>query len=250
MDAGEILAAREHRAFPLPEAPWVMRQEWHDLMFAHWSVPVAGMRDLVPPKLELDLWQGQAYLAVTPFVLRGMRPRGLPAVPGLSDFPELNVRTYVKHRGIGGVFFFSLDAANFSAVLGARAGYRLPYFYAEMKASRSGEKIDYSSRRKDVAQPPTFSARYAPSGPELAWQPPQSSLERFLTERYCLFTARRGRVFKTDIHHLPWPLQPAQANIRQNTMAQGLGISLEREPELLHFSRALEVLVWWPQRME
>src|SRR5215475_2042377 len=133
MTAQEILNEQAHRPFPLPDKPWAMRQEWHDLLFAHWALDPAVLRRLVPQHLNLDLWRGQAYIAVTPFVIRRLRPRGMPAMPVISRFPEVNVRTYVEFGGMPGVFFFSLDAANLSAVLAARTMYRLPYYHAQMR---------------------------------------------------------------------------------------------------------------------
>ena len=106
----------EHRPWPLPSGPWVMKQIWHDLVFAHWPVANDALRGLVPQGLTLDTWGGQSWVAVTPFRMSGVRAPGLPALPGLSRFPELNVRTYVTYGGKPGVYFFSLDAANLPAV--------------------------------------------------------------------------------------------------------------------------------------
>src|SRR5690348_6294645 len=127
-----LLKHVDHRTAPMPRAPWVMVQHWHDLLFAHWALPPELMRPLVPKELTLDLYYGQAYVAVTPFWMSGVRPRFMPAVAGVSTFPELNVRTYVRYDNIPGVYFFSLDAGSRLAVQGARWGYGLPYFFSEM----------------------------------------------------------------------------------------------------------------------
>jgi uncharacterized protein YqjF (DUF2071 family) len=240
-DNDEILRQTAHRPFPLAEGPWLMQQEWHDLLFAHWRVDAAHLRQLVPPPLELDLYDGEAWVAITPMYISGLAVRGLPALPVLSHFLELNVRTYVRFGGIPGVFFFSLDAENFSAVLGASAGYLLPYLHADMAARRS-EHIDFRSARKHRGFTAEFDATYFPTGEP---QPPQDGTrEHFLTNRYCLYTVGRGgRVFRGHIHHAPWPLQAAEAEIRRNTMAQAAGITLGEGP-LLHFSRYIKVLVW------
>ena len=222
-----------------------MMQRWHDLLFAHWALPAEQIRPLVPSQLELDLFQGKAYIAVAPFHMSGIRARFLLPVPGLSRFPELNVRTYVRYGNIPGVYFFSLDAASLPAVWGARLGYGLPYFHAEMSVSGS-EQIEYRSRRLQKPHPAEFSGRYWPiSGPR---QREKSSLEFFLTERYCLYAVRAGTVFRAYIHHLPWPLQDAEAEIQGNTMAKASGIELPDAKPLLHFSRFLEVLIWWPEK--
>jgi hypothetical protein len=222
-----------------------MVQTWYDLLFAHWPIAPAEMRALVPEPLELDLCQDQAWVAVTPFRIAGLRPRGLPPLPGSARFPELNVRTYVRHRGLPGVYFFSLDAGSRSAVLGARLAYGLPYFFSDMALVDAGDWIRYRSRR--VANPAAeFVGQYRPVGePRMA---PPGSIEHFLTERYCLYTVGvRGRVRRAHIHHVPWQLQRAEARIEKNTKAQAAGITLPGATPLLHFSGAMKVLVWWPE---
>ena len=251
MTADEILSARDHRPFPVPEKPWVMRQEWHDLLFAHWALDPDLIRPLVPAQLPLDLWQGQAYLAVAPFVVRDLRPRGMPSLWGISNFPEVNVRTYVTVEDKPGVYFFSLDAGNLSAVIGARVTYRLPYYPARMRIANTDGRFVYTSRRvarQNRPDNPELRITYSPCGDVLPWEPPSQSLERFLTERYCLYTVRTGRIFRANIHHAPWPLQPATAEIEKNTMTVPLNVALEGKP-LLHFSRFLDVLVWSPERV-
>lgn len=240
MKPEEILATASHRPIPLEPGSWIMRQTWNDLLFAHWPVVPREMRKLVPSQLELDLFEHQAWVAVTPFHMTGIRARGVPPVPGTSAFPELNVRTYVRYRDVPGVFFFSLDAGSLLAVFGARAFYSLPYFYATMRVSVSSREVTYSSSRsRGQAE---FRARYSGSCNQRPWQ--KESIEYFLTERYRLYTIRRSRVFYAGIHHLPWPLEDAQADIGLNTMAQAAGLALPAVLPLLHFSKKLEVLIW------
>jgi uncharacterized protein len=238
--ASEILKVTAHRPFPLPRGPWGMRQTWNDLLFAHWPLRPDYLRPFLPPALSLDLFDGSAWLAVTPFHMSDVRPRLTPALPWLSAFPELNVRTYVVHEGTPGVFFFSLDAARLLAVWAARYGYLLPYFHAHMRVGRSGEQIIYSSRR--LRTPAEFRARYGPIGP--IRQRTKGSLEHFLTERYCLFTVRGSQMYRGDIHHVPWPLQDADAEIEVNTMAKAAGVELAQTRSLLHFAKRLDVLIW------
>lgn len=243
-----LLRQTAHRPFPLPRASWIMVQQWHDLLFAHWALAPEHIRHLVPSELELDLFAGQAYVAVAPFQMSGIRARGLPPVPGLSRFPELNVRTYVRYRNVPGVYFFSLDAGNLLAVWGARAGYGLPYFHARMSVKSSAPQTEYSSRRLQNPRPAEFRGRYWPTSEPR--QRIKSSIEYFLTERYCLYVVRSGRVLRAVIHHLPWPLQEAEAEISVNTMAQAAGIELPDTKPLLHFSRFLKVLIWWPDKCD
>jgi len=235
-----LLKIVEHRPWPLPGGPWIMKQIWHDLLFAHWPIARDALRPLVPAQLELDSFEGQGWVGVIPFWMSGVRPRCVPAIPGLSRFAELNVRTYVRFGRTPGVYFFSLDAANRAAVWAARAFYHLPYFFANMRVEHSQEWIEYSCCR--VRSDAEFRGRYAAAGK--ATHPVSGSIEHFLTERYCLFTVYGNRVYRCDIHHPPWPLQQARAEIRHNTMAQASGISLPSTPPLLHYAARQEVLVW------
>ena len=255
-----------------------MVQKWHDLLFAHWPLPPDHIRPLIPRELELDLRDGRAWIGVIPFWMSGIRARATPAIPRLSTTPELNVRTYVIYRGIPGVYFWSLDCASRLAVWGARTFYHLPYFNASMSVQNAGERFSYRCTRQENSKvtqapqdspvgaaeslgahrsspaesagdyhesPAEFRATYRPISS--ARQREKTTLEHFLTERYCLYTVHRGKVLRAYIHHLPWPLQDAEAKIELNTMANTAGIHLPATPPLLHFSRDLEVLVWWPE---
>jgi uncharacterized protein len=244
-----ILLQRDHRPWPRPDAPWVMTQTWHDLLFAHWPIPPDVLRPRLPAEFEIDLFEGQAWVAVVPFRMSNVSPRGVPALPWLSRFPELNVRTYVRAGGRPGVYFFSLDAANPVAVHVARALAYLPYYRATMSAEEREGRIHYASRRSISKSRPThatFVAEYGPIGPPQHATP--GSLVHFLTERYCLHTLDRSRRPRyLEVHHPPWPLQPAAATISANTMAEAAGIELPQIPPLLHFVRRLDVVAWKPE---
>ena len=246
--AADILAQQEHRPWPLPDGAWFMFQSWRDLLFAHWPIPAADIEKLLPPGLALDRYGGEAWVTVAPFRMSGVRQRFTPAAPWISAFPELNVRTYVKSSSAKepkpGVFFFSLDAGNPLAVAMARRSYHLPYFRAQMACRLTDEGIRYSSRRTHRgAAEAEFRAVYRPTGPVYGAEP--GSLEQWLIERYCLYSVDRGgRVYRGEIHHRPWPLQPAEAEFERNWVAQAHGIFLpDREP-LLHFAKRLDVLAW------
>lgn len=216
-----------------------MQQTWNDLLFAHWPVPPEALRPLVPSVLALDSFEGQCWVAVTPFHMTGVRPRFVPPLRGFSAFPELNVRTYVSYGGKPGVFFFSLDAGSRLACWGARASYRLPYFYARMRVAERQGWIEYESVR---AQQARFCGRYRPTAPlELR---KRGTLEHWLTERYCLYTVIRNSVYRAEIHHEPWPLQDAAAELSVNSMAKAAGLDLPRIQPLAHFSKRLQVLIW------
>jgi uncharacterized protein YqjF (DUF2071 family) len=221
-----------------------MAMQWHDLLFMHWPVHPAVLRPYIPPTLELETFDGAAWLGVTPFRMEGARPRLLPPLPWLSSFPELNVRTYVRAEGKPGVWFFSLDAANPLAVRGARYLFHLPYYDAEMISHSCGGEVRYTSRRSHrVGAPAAFAARYRPTGS--VYHAAVGTLDYWLTERYCLYAAnRQGRVWRGDIHHAPWPLQPAEAEVERNTMAEQLRLMLPKREPLLHFAKRLDVVAW------
>lgn len=247
--ARAILRQQAHRPWPLPKGPWALRQTWGKLLFAHWPVEPEALRPLLPAALELETWEGEAWVGVVPFRMSGVRPHWLPSVPGASAFPELNLRTYVRAAGKSGVWFFSLDAGNALAVAVARATFHLPYFTAHMRADRDGAAIAYASRRVHRRAPSAhFIARFQPCGPPTAPRP--GTLVHFLTERYCLFAAdARGRLFRADIHHGPWALQPAEVEIAENTMAAASGIALPDCAPLLHYAERQDALAWMPHRV-
>jgi uncharacterized protein len=238
-----------HRPWALPAGPWVMAQSWHDLLFAHWRVPAEALRTKIPMLLEIDTFAGQAWLGVVPFRMTGVRLRGTPSLPWLSAFPELNVRTYVSAEGKPGVWFFSLDAANATAVAIARAWFHLPYFRARMSCEERDGWIEYKCKRSHRGAPSAvLQGRYRAAGQAVSPQP--GSLEHFLTERYCLYTQDdKGRVIRGEIHHRPWPLQKGEADLETNTMAAAAGFSLPAEKPLLHFSKRQDVVVWQPERL-
>jgi len=225
----------------MPQRPSIGRMSWNDLLFMHWRVDEKILRNVVPADLEIDLFEGEAWLGVIPFVMTDVRPRFIPSVFA-SNFPELNVRTYVRYREKAGVWFFSLDAASRLAVRAARRFFHLPYQFARMAASFDGESIEYRSQR--AGRPGVqLLCRYKPVGPAVRFR--SETLDSWLTERYCLFAANPvGEVFRGDIYHEPWQLQPAEVEIEANTMTAPLGLTLPHEMPLLHFAKRLDVLAW------
>ena len=230
----------------MPSTGWLWRQTWHDLLFAHWPVPVAAIRSLVPDWLTVQECSGSSWVGLVPFRMTGVTLRYVPALPVLSHFPEMNLRLYVERDGKPGVWFVSLDASRRSAVIAARALAHLPYFFSRMSSRAKGQSVAYSSVR--AGSQVAFEGTYAPAGPACETAP--GSLEHFLTERYCLYTQdRRGRRLRLNIHHQPWPLQPAEAFFVTNRVAQPQGIALPDTSPLLHFSRRLDVVGWGLERI-
>jgi len=223
-----------------------MLMTWHELLWAHWEVAAEALRRLLPAGLELDLFEGRAWLGVIPFRMTGIHARFLPPLPGLSAFPELNVRTYVVRDGVPGVWFFSLDAANRWAVASARRSFHLNYLDATMTSRRSDAWIRYSSLRTDArGGPARWTGEYRGMGEAAVAAP--GTLDHFLCERYCLYSCRGdGRIRRGGIHHEPWRLQAAEARIEVNTMACPLGVELLGEPRLAYAER-IEVAAWLPR---
>lgn len=239
-----ILNEIAHRPWPMPPAAWVMTQTWNDLLFAHWPVDARAIRELVPAAFEPDLFDGQAWLGIVPFRMTNVSPRFVPALPWVSAFPELNVRTYVRVGDKPGVYFFSLDAGSAIASGMARTLLNLPYHTADMTVEPRDRDIHYDCRR--TSPPAEFAAVYRGRGDRHA--PAAGSLEYFLTERYCLYAVNHGHVaYRLDIHHPPWPLESATAEIARNTMADAAGLRLPSLAPLLHFSKRQDMVCWAPQ---
>jgi len=197
-----------------PDGPVVMYQGWSELLFLHWSVPPHIVQAGLPEALRVDTYDGQAWIGVVPFRMCRVRPRGLPAVPWLSNFPELNLRTYVyDHEGRPGVWFYSLDTPNPLANWIARKFFHLNYRTARMEVKDQGGQIDYCSELKRVGRFDEAQAyRWQREGPEFKAEP--GSLEFFLAERYRLFAYdwKGCRLFSGQVHHAPYPLQSAKVS--------------------------------------
>lgn len=218
-------------------------QRWRDLLFAHWAIEVEAMRALVPAELELDLWEGRAYVGVVPFVMRDIRPAWLPRFMAL-DFLETNVRTYVTYRGRPGVYFFSLDASSRLAVKAARWGWGLPYFLATMTFERGEAELAYSTTRRDPAAS-ALHARYRP-GRSLGASAP-GTFEYFLLERYLLFSLRRGVVHEGQVHHVPYPAQEVELTSLEDGLVAAAGLPAPaRPPDAVHYASGVDVEVFGP----
>jgi uncharacterized protein YqjF (DUF2071 family) len=233
-----------HRPYPPPADAWAGHMRWCDLAFLHWPVVPDAVRPLLPGGLELDTFDGMAWIGIVPFRMEDVRLRFSPNIPGVSAFPELNVRTYARAGDRTGVWFLSLDAASRVAVRGARLLFNLPYYDAEIRVERRGEAMAYESRRIHANAPRAeFAGSYSPTGPVTEARP--GTLEYFLVERYCLFTAaRNGELAYIDVHHHPWPLQPATVRIETNSMTAATGIQLPAQAPLAHFAGDIAVVAW------
>jgi uncharacterized protein YqjF (DUF2071 family) len=226
-----------------------MTQRWNDLLFAHWPVAAAAIGALLPEGLEVDTFQGTAWLGVVPFWLDRIKIRGVPPIPGARSFPDLNLRTYVRdgQTGTPGIYFFSLDSSNLLAVLAARAMFHLPCHWAEMRLNQQSEReFSFYSSRRFSGEQVIFKARYRGLGPARKLEESRAgTLEYFLMERSFLFTCnRKGQAERASLHHVPWPLEEAKAEIERNDLAESIGIRLPDQEPVLHYSRRLAVYVW------
>lgn len=225
-----------------PEGSPIMLQAWNKLLFIHRQVPVEALLDLIPKRLDIDTYGDTAWIGITPFTVRDARPPSLPAIPWLSDFHEINVRTYVHLNGIPGVWFFSLDANSLAAVAGAQALFHLPYRYADMSMEEHGDRIDYKSSRTDETSPAMFKASWK-VGEDVGVARP-GSIEFFLVERYCLYTADGDKIYRSRIHHEPWQLRRAELIHYESTMIEAQGLPTPEGKTLLHFSEGVKAEIW------
>ncbi|HVZ85107.1 MAG TPA: DUF2071 domain-containing protein [Terracidiphilus sp.] len=229
-----------------------MTQRWNDLLFAHWRVQAAQVAPLLPEGVVVDTFDGSAWLGVVPFWMDRIKVRGIPTIPGARTFPELNMRTYVRdlRTNTPGVYFFSLDGANLLGVMVARSFYHLPYYWARMRMEdRGNQEFSFYSRRRFAHSSIVFKARYRGLGPSSRLAESRvGSLEHFLTERYCLFTHNRlGQLIRANVHHIPWPLEEARAEIERNDLPAVLGIEIRAQDPVLYYSRRLAVYMWPPE---
>ena len=232
---------------PRRRGPWLLAMRWHDLLFAHWPLDPTQVAPHLPPALELDTWDGAAWVGLVPFTMSGVRLRPLPPLPGSHAFDEVNVRTYVRAGGRAGVWFFSLDAASRSAVEAARLSLGLPYLHADFAVRAEGDGVDYRARRIDGRAPAgALAMRYRPIGPA---QTHADAFTAWLTARFSMFSRRAGTLLRTDIVHEPWPLAPAAADIDVETLVAADGLARPDSPPILHFARRLDVRAWPPVRV-
>jgi uncharacterized protein len=225
----------------------IMHQSWQKLLFIHWELPLELLRPHIPERLTLDTYEGKAWIAVTPFTVKGARPVLLPPIPCLSNFHEINVRTYVHFEGVPGVWFFSLDASSTLAVMGARAGFSLPYHTASMSLSEQGSDVFYSSTRKGTGKSVGFEANWRKG--KLLGEAEVDSLEFFLVERYCLYAASGNTLYRSRIHHKAWQLQSAELVTCRSTMLEGQGLPRPTGAPLVHYSERQDSTIWPLQKV-
>jgi hypothetical protein len=236
--ARQAAALREtaHRPWPLPDDGWVLAQTLDDVLLAHWPVSERALRPLVPRALELERHGGSCWLSVVAFHVSALRLRGTLPLPLLSSFDEVNVRTYVRRRGRPGIWPFSLDTSSLAAAEAARRAFHLPFHRARIHLDRAGDWLSVSCARGEGE---AFTARVVGRGRPFRARP--GTLEHFLTERYCLYTARPG-LHRAEIHHAPWELRRAEGKVVPATLTPE-SVRLAGEP-ILHVAARTDILLW------
>ncbi|MFE4708698.1 YqjF family protein [Peribacillus simplex] len=239
-----LLDDNAHRPWPIPSKKWIMRQPWRNLLFTHWPIPAETLRPHIPLHLEIDTFDGYAWLGVILFVMEGIYPRGLSSVSLTPKFSEINVRTYVQCDGKPGIFFMSLDVEDWASYIIAKKWFRLPYHSAQISLEKKGQTFHCQSIRKGKTNTPIrFNAKYAPI-PEVYF-PEKGTLDHWLTERYCLYSTDNGvNIYCGEIHHRPWPLQKVEAEICTNTLFTPFNFDLTEVKPLFHFSKGVDTLIW------
>jgi uncharacterized protein YqjF (DUF2071 family) len=222
----------------MSEHEWrpALSMRWKHLLFVHWRVPVASLRPLIPEPLQIDTYDGAAWVGFVPFVMESVRPVWLPPIPKLFDFPEANVRTYVRYgEQLRGVVFSALTRRIGWACVVARRFWKLPYLLCPYVVgdARAPNEIAYSMTRK--ARPrPYARVRYRYSGEPRETEP--NTLEHFLVERYTLFTAHRGELYRGEVAHLPYAIQPATLLELEQTLTDAAGISVAARPDSVFYA--------------
>ena len=221
----------------------LMCQNWESLTFLHWRYDRSSIQARLPVGLEVDAFDGSAWIGLTAFHLTDLKPPHTIALPWISNFPETNLRTYVRGPdGESGIWFFSLDAARLIAVLGARVFYGLPYRWSAMRVSRSGESVQYASRRHNPWRDGRTKIRVLPGRPIAP-----DELERFLTARFRLYTTLAGRLAFADVEHEPWPLHEARIELLEQDLLEAAGLTTPNETPLVHYSPGVHVRIGRPR---
>ncbi len=234
----------EHRPWPPPRRPWMLQQTWTNVLSMHWPVAPSALKRFVPSALELQEHDDTGWLSVIALQIEAMRFRALPSLPGLSTFPQLNLRTYVQCEGKPGVWFLRVDADNPLAAWGARELLHLPYVFSSIMAEESDGAHCFTATRKE--DDTAFRARYRPRSE--SYESPPGSLAHVLMERYCQYSlGSKGQLLRTELHHQTWPLHDVDVDVEQNTLFASHALDAPAaSPSVALYTRRLEAVIWNP----
>ncbi len=239
----QILKRTAHRPWPPPRRPWLWSQGWRDLLFCHWAVPVEALRPHVPRSLEIDELNDTAWVSLVAFRMTQVRPRWLPSLRPVSDFLELNFRTYVRSGDKPGVLFLSIHANKRLAVHVARWFSPLPYVFARMTLSPCDDGLQFHCVSADGQEGANFAAHYTPASK--VYMARRDPLSEWLLERYRLYAGTlSGGLIRNEVHHDPWEVQDVVLKISANTLGQAIGLDLSPTPDRAHFSSGVDALAW------
>ena len=238
MDITEILKSNNHRPWKFPEEPWKFYQEWNNAVFLHWEVSLAELKKIVPKELEIDLFNGKAWVSVVLFKMQNIRPKNLPPFAPVSNFEEINIRTYVKSNNKTGVYFLSIEASKYLSCKIAKSISELPYRYSKIKRKDNSCK-SYNSGFKDKLH-----LEYAIGSVNNS----KTELDKWLTERYALFQNSKNIINEFEIHHLEWTLNELEL-IKLNLDYTRFNHLIQGMPQAMHYSKELKVLAWGKQKV-
>ena len=239
----DMIKKQDHRSWHVPSKNWIMRQTWKNVLFAHWPILPERLRSSIPSSLDIDTYQQMAWLGVVIFEIEGIYFRGLPPISVVFSFPEVNLRTYVQHKGKPGVFFLSLDVGNWASLAISKRWYHLPYCKAKI-SYRKETPFTVKVCVTEIVKLPLHSKGVLQTDLR-SYFPEEGTIDHWLTERYCLYSVdRKGNIYCGDIHHKPWSLQKAQAVLSNNTLPAPFGINISVDEPILHFSKGLDALFW------
>ena len=239
----------DHRPFPLPSSPWFMSQMWEDLLFMHYPIDPGVLRNYVPQELELDVYENSGWISIIPFKVTKMRARGIPPLPLVNAFLEINVRTYVKYKDIPGIYFFSLDANHFLYVIGLKTAIGLPYKHAYMVCKQMNNAFQFKSHRlSDKSTSEKIDLTYTRGN--VLFETLPGTLDYWLLERYCMYSYLGKYLIRGDIHHDKWKVSKATATTTINTMISFLSTdNCPKIPSLLHYSKRRRVFCYPPKKV-
>lgn len=239
MTIKEILHTTEHRPWKLPLGNWKFYQEWNNAIFMHWQVNLHELEKFVPKELEIDLYDGKPWVSLVAFTMEKIRPRNLPAFPPISDFDEINIRTYVKSNNKTGVYFLSIEGGNKLSCKIAKGISELPYRYSRMKRSNH----QYVSNNPETND--KLKVKFL-VGSDIEHK---NGLDRWLTERYALFQDAEKSINEYEIHHIEWPIKDIE--LRHLDFDYPVFKKLiENKPAKIQYSKGVQVIAWGKNRKE
>ncbi len=233
ISAHDLLSAVQHRPFDLPAGRWLYYQEWNQALFLHYRVPLELLRQLVPGRLHIDTFENEAYISIVAFTMQKIRPRLLPAVAFVSDFAEINVRTYINNNEKQGVYFLNIEAEKWLSAFLAKKLSGLPYEKAAMQQTENS--FSSVNKKKNFR----FNAEF-----KLCDQPaPKTPLDLWLTERYCLYLEQGQNLYRYDIHHKEWGLRSVDLTALAVDYKIG-SLHISGPPDYINYSDGVQVVAW------